>query len=1073
MTEAGRRIVVTGRSASALHDRAARFVNEYAAGETLILAPSRGAADDFARTALPGRGLGLHRLTLTQLAASLAAPEVAELGLAPLSHLGVEALAARAIHEVRREAPLDYFGPVAAAPGFPRALAATLAELRINAVAPEALAAAGEPGRDLARLAAEFRRLLDETRLTDEAAAYTIAAEAAARGSHPLLGLPVVLLDTPVRGVLVERLIAALAARSAAVCAVALHGDAESVGALERALGVAATAAGEPGPRTRIESVRRRLFDPEPFEAPPEDSSFALFSAPGEGLECVEIARRILELDVPFDRVAILLRDPDRYQPLVEEALRRASIPGCFSRGAIRPDPAGRAFLSLLLCAAEGCPASRFAEYLSLARTPPLDGEGAPVRGESAWAAPAGELFAAFADEAGPEPEPTPEPGAVDAPQRWEQLLVDAAVVGGVERWSRRLRGLGAEFEARIPRADPEHRPRIEERLAQLRRLERFALPLIAMLANLPKRAYWGEWLERLDDLARTSLRDPEPVLGVLAELQPMAAAGPVDPEEVYGVLSERLRFLRREPPARRYGHVFVGGLDEARAREFEAVFTPGFAEGLFPRRASEDPLLLDEFRERIGQGLIAQDGRVARERMLLHAAAAAASRTLTASYPRMDVARSRPRVPSFYALEAIRAAEGSLGDLAAFERRAAAGPAARLGWPAPADPSRAVDAAEYDLATLEPALRQPAGAPRGLARYIVGANPHLARALRFRWRRWHRKWHPADGFVAGDDAAALELARLHGLGRHPHSPTALQRYAACPYQFFLAAMRRLRPREEIAPLERMDPSTRGALFHAAQFELFRELESENAPPWDPARLQPILDLADAALDRCAARFADNLAPAIPRVWRSEVEDVRVDLRGWARHAAAPGGEWSPHRFELAFGLADEGGRDERSSPDAVSILEGGLILRGSVDLVERSARRNTLRVVDHKTGKPPEPLPGYVGGGAVLQPLLYALAVESLLGEPVESGLLSYCTQRGGYTDVRIEATPTARQRIAQAVEIVSRAVDAGFLPAAPARGACGRCDYGPVCGPYEERRFPRKPTGPVEELTLLRRLP
>ena len=40
-------------------------------------------------------------------------------------------------------------------------------------------------------------------------------------------------------------------------------------------------------------------------------------------------------------------------------------------------------------------------------------------------------------------------------------------------------------------------------------------------------------------------------------------------------------------------------------------------------------------------------------------------------SYPRMDVAEARPRVPSFYALELPRAIEGGLPELDEFEDRA------------------------------------------------------------------------------------------------------------------------------------------------------------------------------------------------------------------------------------------------------------------------------------------------------------------------------------------------------------------------------------------------------------------
>src|SRR6185312_14449657 len=90
-----------------------------------------------------------------------------------------------------------------------------------------------------------------------------------------------------------------------------------------------------------------------------------LFSAPGEGREAVEIARRVLRearRGVPFDRMAIVLRAPQHYAGLLDHALERAGVPAYFDRGTRRPHPAGRAFLSLLACAMDNLSARRFAE---------------------------------------------------------------------------------------------------------------------------------------------------------------------------------------------------------------------------------------------------------------------------------------------------------------------------------------------------------------------------------------------------------------------------------------------------------------------------------------------------------------------------------------------------------------------------------------------------------------------------------------------------------------------------------------------------------------------------------------
>src|SRR4030095_910647 len=136
--------------------------------------------------------------------------------------------------------------------------------------------------------------------------------------------------------------------------------------------------------------------------------------------------------------------------------------------------------------------------------------------------------------------------GSLRAPWKWERLLVDSAVIGGRERWSRRLTGLAAEQRLRLDelRAEEPDSPRlalIERDLANLEHLERFALPIIERLAALPVQATWGEWIAQLETLAPMTLRRSERVLGVLAELRALGPVGPVALDEVRDVLAEGL----------------------------------------------------------------------------------------------------------------------------------------------------------------------------------------------------------------------------------------------------------------------------------------------------------------------------------------------------------------------------------------------------------------------------------------------------------------------------------------------------------------------------------------------------
>ena len=64
-------------------------------------------------------------------------------------------------------------------------------------------------------------------------------------------------------------------------------------------------------------------------------------------------------------------------------------------------------------------------------------------------------------------------------------------------------------------------------------------------------------------------------------------------------------------------------------------------------------------------------------------------------------------------------------------------------------------------------------------------------------------------------------------LGERAYSLSALQKFSACPYQFLLSAIYRLQPAEEPEPLQKLDPLTRGSIFHEAQAQFFRALQKE------------------------------------------------------------------------------------------------------------------------------------------------------------------------------------------------------------------------------------------------------
>jgi ATP-dependent helicase/nuclease subunit B len=1072
---------VSSTSSRARIQAALAFLTQHAAdAELTIVAASRGAADELARALVAERGatFGVSRYGFNELVARLAAPVLARARVAPASPLGLEAVAARV--SFAQADDLRYFEPVARMPGFPRSVARTLGELALAGVEAGRLAALGDSGADLADLERGLHAETERSGLVGRAGVLRAASAAVATSRLVSPGRPLVLLDVPIDGPRETALVGALLARAGSALFTVATDDRATTDAL-KTLDVPVDVVRDGGAAGALGRLGTYLFS---TEAPPdeeEDESVQLFSAPGEGRECLEIVRRILQRaadGVRFDEMAVLVRSPQQYIGLLEHACARAGVPAWFDRGTRRPDPAGRALLALLACANEDLSARRFAEYLSLGQVPT---SGETEAGSAIWVGPEregeeGEQGPPGAGDEWTEQDPAAPiaAGSLRTPWQWERLLVDSRLIHYRDRWHRRLDGLDAEYARKLEALigeEPES-PRIsaiERERDNLHALQGFALPLIDTFAGWPESDRWAGWLSRLHALVPKVLRRPTRVLRVLAELAPLGDVGPVTLREVSDVLAQRLSLLDVEPPNRRYGRVFVGSPHQARGRSFRVVFVPGLAERLFPQRPHEDPLLLDDRRKRIDAGLALQATRGTRERLLLQLAAGAATERLYISFPSLELGESRPRVPSFYALDVVRAVTGTLPGHDTLARKAASASGARLAWPAPQDPTEAFDDLEHDLSVLARLFKQKDGAATGHAHYLLKLNAHLKRAVIERWSRSMKQWSPADGVMRTTDATR-PLLEQHRLTARPYSLSALQRYAACPYQFLLSAIYRLAPVEEPVPLQRMDPLTRGSLFHSIQTAFFRTLEREGRLPIQS--VASVRETLSSTVRDVADAYRDELAPAVSRVWDDEVRVLERDLLRWLDYISPDPHGWEPWRFEFAFGLPDDRERDPRSVPQPARV-GGRFLLRGSVDLVERHPPTGRLRVTDHKTGKDRSTRDQVINGGTVLQPVLYAEALENVLDQPVQSGRLFFCTSAGGYSSHEIPIVDRTRALGIEALTIVDRAIELGRLMAAPAEDACTWCDFRPVCGPSEFKRTRRKHPALLEDLQELRTRP
>src|SRR5437763_13700343 len=147
-----RRLLVSPAAATRVDAARTWLDAQSAAAELLVIGASWDAGDDLVRaSALAGGArFGTTRLTLGTLAGILATPALAAAEQAPAGGMSLDAIAARAVHALGAAESLGYFSPVARCPGFPRAVARTVEELRMAGV--DAAALRGDGGAAMAAL---------------------------------------------------------------------------------------------------------------------------------------------------------------------------------------------------------------------------------------------------------------------------------------------------------------------------------------------------------------------------------------------------------------------------------------------------------------------------------------------------------------------------------------------------------------------------------------------------------------------------------------------------------------------------------------------------------------------------------------------------------------------------------------------------------------------------------------------------------------------------------------------------------------------------------------------------------
>lgn len=475
---------------------------------------------------------------------------------------------------------------------------------------------------------------------------------------------------------------------------------------------------------------------------------------------------------------------------------------------------------------------------------------------------------------------------------------------------------------------------------------------------------------------------------------------------------------------------VFVGTTDEIIGCAFDVVYIVGMAEGRYPPRGTEDPLLTDTDRIAFFHDAALQRDRAANE-LLTHQLAASTARELIVTFPCGDIREQRAYLPSPLVVAAARAlADGPV--------RAETLLYIEAPWLAATD-------------SLQHSFEKHGGLNRSeLVAAALSADPT---ALRIHT-------HPiiandralAAGFSAMEARAATALSAYDGLvgpvvgpnvgpnvgpvvglvANRPMSPTALEQWARCPFRYFLAHGLQLRELDRPETADGIAPNDLGELIHDI---LDRFITTADVPesPWAPWSNEDRRRLFAIAEERCADAV-DRGITGRPLLWRLARRRIDHMLANFVLfdelHRAQRG--VVPFHTELAFGF------DQLSSapPVRIDLPDGNALeFRGRIDRIDRAPGNKVLVVTDYKTGRVPQDWGGLdpVAAGRRLQLAVYALAAQRLApGAHIEAYYwhLQQPETPEGWQDASIELV---ERRLTDVASHMFAGIESGQFPAVP----------------------------------------
>jgi ATP-dependent helicase/nuclease subunit B len=533
-------------------------------------------------------------------------------------------------------------------------------------------------------------------------------------------------------------------------------------------------------------------------------------------------------------------------------------------------------------------------------------------------------------------------------PDVWDLLTRRLGITKGIEEWRRLKRFLERGLELGAGEEENGEVRKVSVASEQVAILWRLFMALHHDVSGLPAEASWSDYVELWRQLLEKylNLQDVEASGAEFSEqavrrtiLETLTALSNLDAIGSKVSLSKFIQTLRRwlerksVPIAdRNVDGVTVVDAMAARGLRFRTIFIFGLNEGRFPRTIREDAFLRDRTRRvmetvlgyKVNEKLSAFD----EEKLLFTLLVEAAAERLYCLYQRSDDT-GRALAPSWYLAEIER----SFSVMGIEVTKAV------------------IPRGIRDKKDMEPFRSSDFLLPEELAIFL-NLQGEDAESLIESFPGTKTLYQPGNQLLNLLEDANGKLSQYDGvIGHLPEywgelchrgvAPTALERYARCPFQFFAHNILELQPLERPEEQKVIATSEIGKLIHEILKALFSELLS--AGFFSGARPLPEPDVVLQAAAKKVFREYEAENPVGYRIvwelWQEEIftllrEQMTHDLQELAQSARRPVG------LEIEL---------QSKFPNDWPLPAADLPIRGAIDRIDFDETTSHYRVIDYK----------------------------------------------------------------------------------------------------------------------------